>query len=51
MGEIKYYARAILNKDYAIIDPLPEDVFGANVNLSLVDRFTFNNNYHRCIAA
>lgn len=30
---------AILNKDYVIFDPLPEDAFGANVILSLFDEF------------
>lgn len=42
---------AILNKDYAIFDPLPEDAFGANVNLSQTDKFIMDNNCQRCIVA
>lgn len=41
--------RAILNRDYVIFDPLPEDTFGANVYLSLVDKFLIDDNCQRCI--
>ncbi|WP_241210889.1 competence protein ComJ [Escherichia albertii] len=40
---------AIVNKDYVIFDPLPEDAFGANVILSLVDEFIMDENCQRCI--
>lgn len=40
---------AVLNSDYVIFDPLPDDAFGANVYLSLVDDFVMDDNSQRCI--
>ncbi|MCK6786494.1 competence protein ComJ [Enterobacter roggenkampii] len=40
---------AVLHKDYVIFDPLPEDEFGANVNIKIVNAFKLDENAQRCI--
>lgn len=35
---------AVLHKDYVIFDPLPEDVFGANVNIKIENAFKLDEN-------
>ncbi|PVU46115.1 competence protein ComJ [Enterobacter sp. PN108E5IIB] len=41
---------AVLHKDYVIFDPLPEDAFGANVNIKIENAFKMDENAQRCIA-
>jgi hypothetical protein len=41
---------AVIHRDYAIFDPLPDDTFGANVFLTLADSFTIDTQTLRCIA-
>ncbi|EDT6764452.1 hypothetical protein QNC52_004502 [Salmonella enterica] len=41
---------AVLNRDYVVFDPLPEDAFGAKVCLGLVDKFVMDDDCQRCIA-
>jgi hypothetical protein len=40
---------AVLHKDYIIFDPLPEDAFGANVNIKIENAFKLDENAQRCI--
>ena len=40
---------AVLHKDYVIFDPLPEDAFGANVNIKIDNAFKLDRNAQRCI--
>jgi hypothetical protein len=40
---------AVLYKDYVIFDPLPEDAFGANVNIKVENVFALDKNAQRCI--
>ncbi|MCF8582517.1 competence protein ComJ [Enterobacter ludwigii] len=40
---------AVLHKDYVIFDPLPEDAFGANVNIKIAFDFKLDENAQRCI--
>ncbi len=40
---------AVLHKDYIIFDPLPEDAFGANVNIIIENSFKVDDNAQRCI--
>ena len=40
---------AVLHKDYVIFDPLPEDAFGANVNIKIENAFKLDENAQRCI--
>ncbi|EOC9629825.1 competence protein ComJ [Enterobacter ludwigii] len=40
---------AIIHPDYVIFDPLPEDAFGANVNIRLVNDFILSVDAQRCI--
>jgi hypothetical protein len=40
---------AVLHKDYIIFDPLPEDAFGANVNIIIENCFRLDDNAQRCI--
>lgn len=40
---------AVLHKDYVIFDPLPEDAFGANVNIKIENAFKMDENAQRCI--
>ena len=40
---------AVLHKDYVIFDPLPEDAFGANVNIKIENAFKSDENAQRCI--
>ncbi|MGC4124625.1 competence protein ComJ [Enterobacter sp.] len=40
---------AVLHNDYVIFDPLPEDAFGANVNIKLENVFKLDENAQRCI--
>ncbi len=39
-GKVNLAQGAVLHSDYVVFDPLPEDAFGANVNLNLTNRFT-----------
>ncbi|WP_239515026.1 competence protein ComJ, partial [Enterobacter ludwigii] len=38
-GPVNIEQGAIIHPDYVIFDPLPEDAFGANVNIRLVNDF------------
>ncbi|MDU4267551.1 MAG: competence protein ComJ [Enterobacter hormaechei] len=40
---------AVIHKDYVIFDPLPEDAFGANVNIKIENTFNLDENAQRCI--
>lgn len=40
---------AVLHKDYVIFDPLPEDAFGANVNIKIDNSFILDETAQRCI--
>ena len=40
---------AVIHKDYVIFDSLPEDAFGANVNIKLANAFNLDVNAQRCI--
>ena len=40
---------AVLHRDYVIFDPLPEDAFGANVNIKIENVFKLDENAQRCI--
>ncbi|WP_255248770.1 competence protein ComJ, partial [Enterobacter hormaechei] len=40
---------AVIHKDYVIFDPLPEDAFGANVNIKIENAFNLDENAQRCI--
>ena len=40
---------AVLHKDYVIFDPLPDDAFGANVNIKVEQSFNLDENSQRCI--
>ncbi len=42
---------AILHKNYLIFDPLPEESFGANINLINTEVFSPDINAQRCITA
>lgn len=40
---------AVLHKDYVMFDPLPDDAFGANVNIKVEQSFNLDENSQRCI--
>ncbi|WP_426728950.1 competence protein ComJ [Enterobacter cloacae complex sp. 358K9] len=40
---------AVLHKDYVIFDPLPEDAFGANVDIKIDNSFILDETAQRCI--
>lgn len=40
---------AVLHKDYVIFDLLPEDAFGANVNIKIENDFKLDEHAQRCI--
>ncbi|MBA7854272.1 hypothetical protein HV318_04340 [Enterobacter sp. RHBSTW-00901] len=40
---------AVIHKDYVIFDPLPEDAFGANVNIKVENVFKLDENAQRRI--
>ena len=40
---------AVRHKDYVIFDPLPEDAFGADVNIKIENDFILDENAQRCI--
>ncbi|RQZ42278.1 hypothetical protein DIE16_02630 [Burkholderia sp. Bp9090] len=42
---------AVLHDDYVIFDPLPDDAFGAKVNLRVADKFEIDERAARCIVA
>jgi hypothetical protein len=42
---------AVLHRNYAIFDPLPDDAFGAKVHLKLSDEFVIDEQSARCIVA
>ncbi len=48
-GKVNLAQGAVLHSDYVVFDPLPEDAFGANVNLNLTNRFTPDETAQRCI--
>ncbi|MBA1292089.1 hypothetical protein G7025_01865 [Pseudomonas lurida] len=48
-GKVNLAQGAVLHSDYVVFDPLPEDAFGANVNLNLTNHFTPDETAQRCI--
>ena len=48
-GKVNLAQGVVLHSDYVVFDPLPEDAFGANVNLNLTNRFTPDETAQRCI--
>lgn len=40
---------AVLHSDYVVFDPLPDDAFGANVKLYLLESFSLDELSQRCI--
>lgn len=48
-GPVNIEQGAIIYPDYVIFDPLPEDAFGANVNIRLVNDFILSVDAQRCI--
>jgi hypothetical protein len=48
-GPVNIEQGAIIHPDYVIFDPLPEDAFGANVNIRLVNDFILSVDAQRCI--
>jgi hypothetical protein len=48
-GKVNLAQGAVLHSDYVVFDPLPEDAFGANVNLNLTNHFTPDESAQRCI--
>lgn len=48
-GKVNLAQGAVLHSDYVVFDPLPEDAFGANVNLNLTGCFPPDETAQRCI--
>ncbi|MEA3711515.1 competence protein ComJ, partial [Enterobacter hormaechei] len=40
---------AVFHKDYVIFDPLPEDAFGANVDIKIDNSLILDETAQRCI--
>lgn len=48
-GDINVSQGAVIHPDYVIFDPLPDDAFGANVELKTASRFDLDVRAQRCI--
>lgn len=48
-GPVNIEQGAIIHPEYLIFDPLPEDAFGANVNIRLANDFILSVDAQRCI--
>ncbi len=48
-GKVNLEQGAVIHSDYVVFDPLPEDAFGANVNLELANSFNLDETAQRCI--
>lgn len=49
MGAINIQQGAIVHTDYVIFDPLPDDTFGAQVQLAVRDSFVLDSTAQRCM--
>ncbi|WNW10067.1 competence protein ComJ [Pseudomonas sp. DTU_2021_1001937_2_SI_NGA_ILE_001] len=49
-GPLNIRQGAIIHDDYVIFDPLPDDTFGAHVELAVCEAFAQDSRAQRCIA-